>query len=310
MYGNLLSNKARHPRGKYLGPSDSCSLGRCLWSHSCQNSYQDLGLLLQVHHISPPASFWYDVGETLKYNITNMLKKPNWVSICQFFVQVEQLNSYLEMLPFPCLYYSPEANQAMTQVLPLDDADLVTHLLPMCLVKWQMQDDLTENTTPIGTRALILVLKNIENNAELDAKPPSIIKSKGTDGKRKMESMDSHIFKKPKKVCWMKKHCILCKKHGGPQESHNTCDCRCFIKNGSLIKKNGGAGKPNSKETGSKGANFVQIFHAKLKKAFCKHSHKCKKRCANELESNDDSDYSSWSRRSNSTGELDTSKKR
>eukprot|EP00804_Cyclotella_cryptica_P011365 CCRYP_016035-RA/>CCRYP_016035-RA protein AED:0.37 eAED:0.38 QI:0/-1/0/1/-1/1/1/0/139 len=114
--------------------------------------------LLQVFH--------HDAGKTLKYYITNALKKPNRVSIRQFFVRVEQLNSYLETLP--CLYYSPKANQATEKVLPLDDADLATHLLRMCPAKWQTQYDLTENTTPVSTRALLLVLESIENNAELN----------------------------------------------------------------------------------------------------------------------------------------------
>eukprot|EP00804_Cyclotella_cryptica_P005287 CCRYP_015803-RA/>CCRYP_015803-RA protein AED:0.36 eAED:1.00 QI:0/0/0/1/1/1/2/0/297 len=38
----------------------------------------------------------------------------------------KQLNSYLETLP--SLYYSPKANQATKKVLPLDVADLATHL--------------------------------------------------------------------------------------------------------------------------------------------------------------------------------------
>ena len=50
---------------------------------------------------------------------------------------------------------------------------------------------------------------------EFDAKPPSAIKSKGADGKHKMESMNSHIPKKSKKVGGTDKYCVLCKKHGG-----------------------------------------------------------------------------------------------
>ena len=106
--------------------------------------------------------FRHDAGKALKYYITNTLKKPNRVSIRQFFVRVEQLNSYLETLP--CLYYSPRANQATKKVLPLDDADLATHLLRMCPAKWQTQYDLTEKTTPVNTRALLLILEKIENN--------------------------------------------------------------------------------------------------------------------------------------------------
>jgi hypothetical protein len=132
--------------------------------------------------------------------------------IRQFFVQVEQLNSYLKTLPF--LLNSPKANQATKKVLPLDDADLATHLLCMCPAKWQTQYDLTKNSTPVSTRALLLVLENIENNVELDATPASTTKAKGAEQERKMESEDSRISKKPKKVGWTEKHCILCKKHG------------------------------------------------------------------------------------------------
>eukprot|EP00804_Cyclotella_cryptica_P003536 CCRYP_002154-RA/>CCRYP_002154-RA protein AED:0.39 eAED:1.00 QI:0/0/0/1/1/1/3/0/379 len=234
--------------------------------------------------------FRHDAGEALKYYITNTLKKPNRVSIRQFFVRVEQLNSYLETLP--CLYYSPKANQATKKVLPLDDADLATHLLRMCPAKWQTQYDLTENTTPVSTRALLLVLENIENNAELDNKPASTTKAKGADTKRKMESMDSRIPKKPKKVGWTKKHCVLCKKHGGPHKSHNTRDCRRYNKDGTPIRKNWGAGKPGSKK-GNRRANFAQIVRAELKKALRKKSIKRKKHRANDSESDSDSDGSS-----------------
>ena len=61
--------------------------------------------------------FWFDAGEALKYDITNMSKKPNQVLIHQVFVQVEQLNHYLKTLL--CVYYSLNANPATKKVLPL-----------------------------------------------------------------------------------------------------------------------------------------------------------------------------------------------
>ena len=59
-----------------------------------------------------------------------------------------------------------------------------------------------------------------------------------------------------------------------------------------------------------KGANYAQIIHKEVKKAFRKHSHKCKKRRMNDSESDSDFDYSSWSHGSDSTGEWDMCKKR
>ncbi len=88
--------------------------------------------------------FHPDAAEAVKFYITNTLKKPNRVPIWQFFVQVEQLNSYLENLPR--LFQSPKANSATKPVMPLEDADLMMHLLRMCPVKWQRQYDLIENS--------------------------------------------------------------------------------------------------------------------------------------------------------------------
>ncbi len=72
-----------------------------------------------------------------------------------------------------------------------------------------------ENTTPVSTRALLLVLDNIKNTAEADYNAQNPTRTKGADGKCKMESIDSRIPKKPKKVDWTNKHYFHCKKHGG-----------------------------------------------------------------------------------------------
>eukprot|EP00804_Cyclotella_cryptica_P005117 CCRYP_011552-RA/>CCRYP_011552-RA protein AED:0.22 eAED:0.22 QI:0/-1/0/1/-1/1/1/139/120 len=118
-------------------------------------------------------------------------------------------------------------------------------------------------------------------------------KAKGAGQKCKMESMDSRIPKKPKKGGWTEKHCLLCKKHGGLHRSHNMCECRHYNKDGTPIKKNGCAGKPHSKERKPEGANFTQIVWAELKKALRKKSSKRKRRCANDSESDSNSEDSS-----------------
>ncbi len=114
--------------------------------------------------------FCPEAAEAVKFYITNTLKESNRVPIWQFFVHVEQLNSYLKNLPG--LVKSLEANLATKPVMPIKDANLVTHLLQMCPVKWQRQYNLMENSTPVSTRALLLVLENINSNIELDNKPP------------------------------------------------------------------------------------------------------------------------------------------
>ena len=101
-----------------------------------------------------------------------------------------------------------------------------------------MQYDLMENSIPVSTRALLLVLENIESNVEHNDKPPSKEKAKGSDSKRRIESSDSQVPKKAKKG-WTKKHCIHCKKHGGMHTTHNTRECHHYNRDGTPKKAGG-----------------------------------------------------------------------
>jgi len=131
-----------------------------------------------------------------------------------------------------------------------------------------------EKMTPVNTTALLLILEKITNNAEVEAKPPSVIKPKGAEGKCKMESIDSCIPKKSNQVGLSDKQCALCKKHGGLYKSHNTRDCRKFNVEGTPIKRNGGAGsaqrnghadKHRSNQREQEGENFAQIICNEVK---------------------------------------------
>ena len=141
------------------------------------NSYKTWDSFLECVTFHLLQVFRHDAGKSLKYYITNTLRKPNQIPIRQFLVRVEQLHSYLETLP--CLYYSPSANQATKHVLPSDDANLATHLLHMCPAKWQTPYNLTEKMTPVNTRALLLILEKIENYTEVEAKTPAPLKQQG-----------------------------------------------------------------------------------------------------------------------------------
>jgi hypothetical protein len=50
-------------------------------------------------------AFPINTAEQEKYYITNALKKPQQVNVCQFVRRVEQLNAYIAQMP--CFYYSP-----------------------------------------------------------------------------------------------------------------------------------------------------------------------------------------------------------
>ena len=108
--------------------------------------------------------FNMDAAEKQHYYISNTLRKPNKVTICAFFTRVEQLNSYIKLLL--SLYNSPKATEYTKPARPFDEAELAMLLLNMCLLPWQAQYDVSQETVPQDTRRLLLVLKSIE---KLDA---------------------------------------------------------------------------------------------------------------------------------------------
>ena len=107
-----------------------------------------------------------------------------------------------------------------------------------------------------------------------------MIKPKGAEGKRKMESIDSRIPKKPKQVGFSDKQCALCKKQGGQYKSRSTHDCCKYNSDSTPSKRNGGAGsasstrrnktadKHRSNQRKCEGAYFPQIICKEVKKAF------------------------------------------
>ncbi len=93
---------------------------------------------------------------------------------------------------------------------PIEDADLMTHLLQTCPIKWQSQYDIMTQSTPVSTRDLLLVLEKSKRSMQLNEKPPSKEKVKGADPKHKMDSIEARIPKMARKG-WTDKHCFLCK---------------------------------------------------------------------------------------------------
>ena len=76
----------------------------------------------------------------------------------------------------------------------------------------------------------------------------------------------------------------------GGRTKVTTCMTAAVITDGTPIKRNGGTGKPHSKERKPEGANFAQIIQAELEKTLHKKSSKCKKHRTNDLESDSDFD--------------------
>jgi hypothetical protein len=103
-----------------------------------------------------------NTAEQEKYYLSNVLKKPQRVGICQFVQRVEQLNTYIAQLPY--WYYSLSYNPGMTPAnVMFTKADLASHLLQMCQHQWQDQYILQEKSmTPMNMHSLQASLKVIK----------------------------------------------------------------------------------------------------------------------------------------------------
>jgi hypothetical protein len=78
------------------------------------------------------AVFPNNEAEQEKYYLSNVLKKPQRVGVCQFVQRIEQLNAYVAQLP--CWYYSPSYVTGMMPAnVPFTEADLVSHILSGCV---------------------------------------------------------------------------------------------------------------------------------------------------------------------------------
>jgi hypothetical protein len=101
-------------------------------------------------------------AEQEKYYLSNVLKKPQRVGVCQFVQHLEHLSAYVAQLP--CWYYSLSYVTGMTPAnVPFSKADLESRILGMCPHQWQDQYNLQEKgMTPMDMHSLQASLKAIE----------------------------------------------------------------------------------------------------------------------------------------------------
>ena len=188
-------------------------------------------------------------AEQERYYIANVLREPQFISICQFVQREEQLNSYI--LQLPCWYKSPSVKATMIHMnVPFAKADLKSHILRMCPYAWQDQFNLhKKGGTPADMHSLLLSLKAIGrvcNQERSNASPNK--KALHSDKKGTKQPGTDTTARVPKKAC-AAKHCNLCKTHGDTYTTHNTRDCYWFEKDGTeksdFCAANKGGKKPN-----------------------------------------------------------------
>ncbi len=204
LYVNLQGVSLEGPRGMYCKLFNNCVMFHLL------------------------TKFPINVAEQEKYYITNVHKKPQCINVRQFLCQVEQLNVYMAQMP--CFYYSPNANASTKpKNIPFTEAEPGSHVLRMHPIQWQDQYNMNKKgMTPMDMHLLLTSLEAIERvcshkKAELEFPK----KASHKDKKRKKCSGTKSTTRVPKKIRF-KKHCNLCKKHGGAYTMHNTRDCYRF----------------------------------------------------------------------------------
>ncbi len=232
-------------------------------------------------------AFPINAAEQEKYYISNILKKPQCVNVRQFVCRVEQLNAYISQMP--CSYYSPHANACTKpENVPFTEAELGAHVLRMCPIQRQDQYNLNEKgMTPMDMRSLLTSLEAIEHMCTYEkGKSESSEKPSHRSKKGKKHPGTEAPIRVPKKVRF-KKHCNLCKKHGGTYTTHNTRECRRFEKDGKE-KSEFRAAKKGSKKYNLVNHNFPQLTKKieKLEKALKKSGKKGKKRRYEDSDSN------------------------
>ena len=139
---------------------------------------------------------------------------------------------------------------------PIDNADLLGHILHMCPGTWQAQYKLKADTVPQDVHDLLDDLEKIKKVFPTEQEQPGKKgKSNPSDtGKRKMVSIHEPIPKKPHTNV---KHCALCKKHAGTHATHNMSDCCRYDKDGTL-KKSFGKGQSGSMASDKKTASTFE----------------------------------------------------
>ncbi len=220
-----------------------------------------------------------NAAEQEKYYLSNVLKKPHRVGICQLVQRVEQLNAYVAQLP--CWYYSPSYNAGMTPAyVPFTEAYLASHFLRMCPHQWQDQYNLQERSmTPMDMRSLQASLKAIKHMCthEKTHVPSGEKASHKNEAGAKRPS--NGATKQAHKKVRFKMSCKLSKKFGGVHTPHATKDCRKYEKDGTAKADFRTAKKVGKKPNPAK-QSFAQLSKKsdKLEKTLKKASHKSKKR--------------------------------
>jgi hypothetical protein len=164
-YANLLSSDAKYAWNKIVREQTEADPYKDLKGVSRKGPrgllHESFDNCVMFHLL---AVFPNNAVEQEKYYLSNVLKTPQRVGICQFVQRVEQLNAYVAQLL--CWYYSLSYDPGMTpENVPFFEADLASHVLQMCPHQWQDQyhNPQEKGMTPMDMHSLQASLEAIKH---------------------------------------------------------------------------------------------------------------------------------------------------
>ncbi len=281
-----------HTKDLWIGVDGVSRKGICVRSWS---AFLDC---IKLHKLT---IFPVDAAEKQRYYMMQTVKKPQRVAVRQYMAWMGILNDYLAHLP--TVFNSSMAIEGTKKGnVPFDEADLARIVLNSVLVSWLNQYNMTHQTLPKGTRALLQDLEPIEqvmdekHDAGVKAKVKESSASVIAKGSSKKCSASGNPSEQVPKKGKPSKFCQHCKAKGGPHLTHNTKECCRYDRNGNPVavagRKPSGA-KPSSKSRGDKQMAYLtaaleSVMKKGLKKAM--KSNKRKRNCAYNSLSSSDSD--------------------
>jgi hypothetical protein len=250
---------------------------------------------LELHKLT---IFSMDAAERQKFYIQQGIQKPQRATVHQYVLRVEVLNGYLRHLP--TLKNSPKAVSTTKKGnIPFSEADLAAILLASVPITWQNQYNLNHTTVSEAPRTLLPDLENIERvmlekyNKKLKAKVKANTACADGKGKPKKGTSGGGSSDRVSKKARTEKFCQRCKTHGGPHQTHNTSNCRCYDKEGKPLSTSAGKPsdrkKPYKKFGGDKSVAYMTAMLEAIQKGQ-KKAGKSKKRKKRAYDSSSDSD--------------------
>jgi hypothetical protein len=204
-YSNLLSPESKYAWNKIISKQTESDPYVNLQGDSLEGprgmSRASFNDCVMFHLLT---TFPINVAEQEKYYISNVLKKPQRVSVRQFVRCVEQLNAYIAQML--CFYYSPHANASTKpENIPFTEAELGAHVLRMCPLLWQDQYNMNKkNMAPMDMRSLLKSLEAIERICTYEKGQPDNLekynKSSYKGKKRRKRLGTDPTVRVPKKV--------------------------------------------------------------------------------------------------------------